>query len=974
MKISLWPLTAALLILNCLPQPVWAKKVSAFDYVRHLVEERDLPRLKKAVFAGVNVDATDRSGWTNLCHSVVKRDFEGYEILTSQGARTDSACMQAIPKSARVSFFADKPPRGTYVTGLFDSAVRQSSFDWGGWGDAFGSSPSSGAKGSTGISGKTLLIGGGVLLGVGGIAAALAGGGGGGGGNEPPVTPSDPGNSSGPTPSAPEASDYETAEYVAGGFLDRVSASSAYARKYAGLNVETKKPVRVGVVDNGVAEHFELKFAEDAAGNRLGINFDYGPCTDVNKTTCYAYDSATQMLELRQYTSDASFYTLAEGLMSANVWKEYLALYDADYVYDAADVSPSLKSGEGAHGTHVSGIIAAARNDSGMHGVAWESEILPIKFDPFLLFYQRPISYAVANGAQVVNFSVGVGNYANQSMIGNPQPIKDAYGAMGVAELKRAVENKTVLVFAAGNEGQSESSILSAAPLIDDKLKGLFINVMALDENDRRADYSNACGVTAEWCLAAPGGTQTQPIVSTGLNNGYLGMGGTSMAAPVVTGAVAVLLGAFPYLEPQEVVNILFDTADDLGAPGVDEIYGHGKVNLNKATEPSGTLKVALTNDVNGSAVPVGAGAFRTSGATARALESVFAAGVSALDDYGRAYHLSGDAFVRSRSSGGVAGRRALSRLIWQKPLSLTQEENLSFGFSEGAGFDRTEVSSARMAFNWAASDTTGVSVFYEEDLAAGRGYAFDAVLTNPFVNLLNAWGAEVSFTPIGRFFARSRFVMGRDGFSPDSFDNPADQENAAAVSALVGARVTEDLSVSLEQGLWRTKGGFLGTEGNGTFDFEASNLYFWRAEMVFKPLPQWRLAASYGVGLAQAPAGQGTLVRFSDARLDSFALDARWQPTARTVAGFSVTAPMKAKSGHIAYDLPAGRLADGTLVRTQGKSALKSGARERAFSLYGMTQTEFGLFKAELTHRMNPDHEAGQTDNRVLVSWGFAW
>ena len=71
---------------------------------------------------------------------------------------------------------------------------------------------------------------------------------------------------------------------------------------------------------------------------------------------------------------------------------------------------------------------------------------------------------------------------------------------------------------------------------------------------------------------------------------------GTSMAAPVVSGAAAVLKGAFPNLTARQVVDILLRTATDLGAPGTDPVYGRGLVNLARALQPIGPTRAAAAD------------------------------------------------------------------------------------------------------------------------------------------------------------------------------------------------------------------------------------------------------------------------------------------------------------------------------------------------------------------------------------------
>lgn len=135
---------------------------------------------------------------------------------------------------------------------------------------------------------------------------------------------------------------------------------------------------------------------------------------------------------------------------------------------------------------------------------------------------------------------------------------------------------------------------LAAAERRDGRARGRVVVVAALDARNQLATYSNKCGVAQDWCLSAPGGDQPglsfdqagigdRGILSTVPGNGSAYMSGTSMAAPHVTGAVAVLLEAYPGFAPSEVVGVLFRTAQDLGVPGVDPVFGWGLLRLDRA-------------------------------------------------------------------------------------------------------------------------------------------------------------------------------------------------------------------------------------------------------------------------------------------------------------------------------------------------------------------------------------------------------
>src|SRR5437763_3667558 len=70
---------------------------------------------------------------------------------------------------------------------------------------------------------------------------------------------------------------------------------------------------------------------------------------------------------------------------------------------------------------------------------------------------------------------------------------------------------------------------------------------------------------------------------------------GTSFSAPTISGAVALMAQAFPNLTGKQIVDILFSSADDLGAAGVDSIYGHGALDIARAFQPQGQTSLAAS-------------------------------------------------------------------------------------------------------------------------------------------------------------------------------------------------------------------------------------------------------------------------------------------------------------------------------------------------------------------------------------------
>ena len=138
-------------------------------------------------------------------------------------------------------------------------------------------------------------------------------------------------------------------------------------------------------------------------------------------------------------------------------------------------------------------------------------------------------------------------------------------------------------------------------------MRGHFLAVIAVDtfnfRTPRIAGFSNRCGIAAAWCLSAPGVALLVPDSSDG---GYRSFDGTSASAPVVSGALAVLMETFrDQLGSTEVVRRLLQTADKTGVYADSSIYGQGMVDLDAATRPVGTTMLTTGISLTGASSPV---------------------------------------------------------------------------------------------------------------------------------------------------------------------------------------------------------------------------------------------------------------------------------------------------------------------------------------------------------------------------------
>ncbi|MEA9605487.1 S8 family serine peptidase [Xanthomonas campestris pv. plantaginis] len=219
----------------------------------------------------------------------------------------------------------------------------------------------------------------------------------------------------------------------------------------------------------------------------------------------------------------------------------------------------------------------------------------------------------IGAGVRIMNNSWG-GLYWNDPTVTNQ--IAQEYRSF-------VIGNDGLVVFASGNESRAQPSDTAALPsqvgpngtLPAADLERGWLVVGALDtaNPNQLASYSNACGVAMRYCLVAPGTSLFIDPDATASNIRYFYGSGTSFAAPLVSGAAALVWQAFPYFNNDLVRQTLLGTATDLGAAGVDPTFGYGLLNVGKAVlGPArfdwGTVDVEVTtlrstwaNDISGS-------------------------------------------------------------------------------------------------------------------------------------------------------------------------------------------------------------------------------------------------------------------------------------------------------------------------------------------------------------------------------------
>jgi autotransporter-associated beta strand protein len=394
---------------------------------------------------------------------------------------------------------------------------------------------------------------------------------------------------------------WRTSEYWADWGLEAMRAADAYAAGYTGLGVT------VGVIDSGLyGAHPE--FAD-------------GRVKPVTLTGTFGSDGF--------YLMDPS----GNPAPNSPPWSLFSKgqAYSVPGTYDPAYNDP--------HGTHVSGTIGASRDGSGMHGVAFGSQVYVantksidisrhganIDYDYFRNAYET----IALTGARAINTSWG------------DPPLQDDYNTTagmfrayatfsGKKTLLDAMDEVTqkygaIQVVIAGNTYYKNADIRASLPYFRPELESRWLAVGAAEQTDPQdyrpqslilGDYSNKAGVDKYWYVAAPGSnvfstapkyTQGAPWDPSDWNvdpSGYATLSGTSMAAPHATGALALIMQRFPYMTNEQARDVLLTTAfhrdavdgvPDAHPNAPNAVWGWGVIDLGKAMKGPGQLLGPVT-------------------------------------------------------------------------------------------------------------------------------------------------------------------------------------------------------------------------------------------------------------------------------------------------------------------------------------------------------------------------------------------
>jgi hypothetical protein len=544
------------------------------------------------------------------------------------------------------------------------------------------------------------------------------------------------------------------------------------------------------------------------------------------------------------------------------------------------------------HGTAVATVIAGLNDGRGIQGMAPGAEIVALRISEIDLDtdnagnrerlgigFEQAMNYAGANGIKVVNASIAkvdadVGSDAWKRMVAR-------YTATG-----------GLFVNSAGNEGRANADGYLD---LDDSNRAGWLFVVALDGNEtsyQLASYSNRCGAAAmDRCVGAMGTNAAQAV-----DGSFVLFSGTSSAAPQVSGLAALILSKWPQLSGVQAGQVILNTARDIGAPGVDPIFGHGLIDVRAALSPvNPTLSNGVAQTAAEGSAMVLPGAVGTADFASKALGAV-----TVLDAYERDF--SGDLsglVVRTGKDRHWLDRRMQVQANAGGTSLATPNLKASAGFTslrtglrDGSGVEQTRT----------------ILTSGEIAVRSGKGWftaslnSVDAV-ADEFMGLAPSADAVFAYSPVAELSVGARYPLAGGMLGIDTVGGRADYGSARG--AVLSWRTRGS---TIKAGMIDEKGTVFGTPtGRGALRFGDGARTFFAEVSQAAAVGRWELSGYASLGATRLDLAQDMLLTRAGTMLTQrFGLTA-----GRDLAGgrmtFGVAQPLTVVAGKGTYTVGSG-------------------------------------------------------------------
>ncbi|WP_298089158.1 S8 family serine peptidase [uncultured Sphingomonas sp.] len=599
------------------------------------------------------------------------------------------------------------------------------------------------------------------------------------------------------------------------------------------------------------------------------------------------------------------------------------------------------------HGTEVASVALAARNGSGVHGVAYDATLLALKIAaPDLEGVTATSVIKEADGANPMNIAPAIAYAVEKGAFVISLSLNGGAASQAATEQRNAMD---------GVAKADRLLVQSVSNFVDDKsaAPGTITRNFVGSNLENKDNF--LFGIRVDSALRPPSGNglpgeladRTLAVVATdvsvvGKDGQLTTVTGNSFAAPAIAGAAALLKQYWPQLGGKAISRILLDTATDLGDKGADQIFGVGLLNIEaamKAQAPASAFAAADMVLARYSSLSL-SGPFGSGGQLSDAVTRM-----TVFDRYGRDFAMTGSASPRSRGSGLLAG--AMLGTI-DPPWLATSANDAKFGFTSAATGPWAAAQSRRPA-TFAFSPAAGQTVSLSANVAIGQG-----------AGIAGSALRGVVAAPIGTSSSWSG-----DGWSA-GFASGVSRDGR---SALRSVTFTTPPGFGVELTNLQERGQVLGLRGPAGFALSGSRTTL--ATLTASRTVAGVLLSARATAATTRVDGGSDLLRFTGPMTGTaFALDAAHRLGGGTVT-FGLSSPLRLERARavveapIAYDLMSGALAT-RLVSVD----LTPTAREMDVELgWSAALSPTSSLRLGVAHAFDAGHVAGAQDTAGFVA-----
>jgi len=664
------------------------------------------------------------------------------------------------------------------------------------------------------------------------------------------------------------------------------------------------------------------------------------------------------------------------------------------------------------HGTHVSGIAGGLENDIGIVGVAPGATIHNYAFVDDRDWVAFDGGKRALDAVRTQN--VGGANIVSVNMSYGPVTKGDVF-MNGELDLFDDYTDDFVIVRAAGNDG-TRARLEKYADKASIKLGHLLI-VGSVDSNNRLSSFSNKPGGVcisltnrcaasekmSNFFIVAPG----SGILSDYPDQSLITASGTSMAAPHVTGAVALIAqdaaAKNTPLTPTQIASIIKESAKDLGAKGVDTVYGWGLLDVAAALGPVGdpVIETAPVVVVKEPAAKKPAakkkkrkanrsrGGGRRDFAQAAAGTSGLLNGLVMFDDYGRPFEANVTALAEpAKDPLSRRGMAVLGLVSRQQTVDLEQGEHALLAWN-ATGIDGKATSALSMAgagydLNIGMGAPELFLMQVPSDNRAAAPQTFSRIMFSSIGDAADLFGDALSVgfnTKLGDRLTGHVFGLTETGWQEE--DGPALLEaepetegDADFAAAGLSYRVADGWSIGGSYAVLRERGTVAGMASSGALSLgEEALTQFWGANVIGEIDRTFSVSAFYTRAVINSTGTETSLFEAADnwgADHYGVMLDAKNVLHDDSVLRFSLVKPLQLTRGTTSVRVPVGRELDGTINYVRRQSDFDGSALPMEAGVAYLAETGAGTFGVTLD--LVDTNLNGSGERGVAVGAGFAF